>query len=96
MASWRASRAGPAGTGNGRQDCRELQAKVERLEGELKEARREIRNLKYKLWQIAVFCQEVLDRADPILSKRSGVPRGFWSRVKGRVDIAKRVLARLQ
>lgn len=64
----------------------------QRLTEQNHELRKEIRRLRYKIARAAGACEGVQVRADPILSKRSGVPRGFWSRVKGRVDVADLVL----
>ncbi len=69
--------------------------RCEDLERELERARRRIQLLERTLERIVNLCLDVLDRARPILGKRSGVPRGLWSRVKGRVDVARLILERL-
>jgi hypothetical protein len=63
-------------------DCEALEGEIEALEDELE--------------QLADFCQAVIDRAEATLSQPSGVPRGKWSRLKGRVDVAQAVLAALR
>ena len=59
------------------------------------ELRKEIRNLRQKLRRAIAECERVQAKATPILSRRSGVPRGFWSRIKGRVDVADIIVALL-
>ncbi len=62
------------------------------LERDLQEAQDRIDLLERALERIVNLCLDVLDRAAPILGRRSGVPRGLWSRIKGRVDVADLVL----
>lgn len=69
-------------------NCEALADQVEELEERIEELERMIDRIK-------LYCHQVIDRARPTLSKRSGVPRGFWSRLKGRVDVAKAILAAL-
>lgn len=71
------------------ENCEQLQERIEELEERIEELER-------VLERIAQFCQAVIERARPMLSKRSGVPRGKWARLKGRVDVAKQILAALR
>lgn len=64
----------------------------QRLTQQNHELQREVRQLRYKIARATDTCEAVQARANPILSQRSGVPRGLWSRVKGRVDVADLVL----
>jgi hypothetical protein len=70
-------------------DCEALEGEIEALEDEIEQARQ-------ALDQLADFCRAVIDRAETTLSRPSGVPRGEWSRLKGRVDVAQAVLAALR
>ncbi len=72
--------------------CEILERELARKDRELLQARRKIERLQRVLERIANLCLRVKARAAPILARRSGVPRGFWSRVKGRVDVADLVL----
>jgi len=74
------------------QRCAALQRERDRMGRELEQARRKIDQLERALERIVNLCLDVKDRAAPVLGKRSGVPRGLWSRVKGRVDVAELVL----
>jgi hypothetical protein len=74
------------------QRCAALQRDLDRMGRELEQARRKIDLLERALERIVNLCLDVKDRAAPVLGKRSGVPRGLWSRVKGRVDVADLVL----
>jgi len=74
------------------QRCQALQRELDRMGRELEQARRKIDLLERALERIVNLCLDVKDRAAPVLGKRSGVPRGLWSRVKGRVDVADLVL----
>ncbi len=72
--------------------CGDLERELDRMGRDLERARRKIERLERVLERIANLCLDVLSRAAPTLARRSGVPRGFWSRVKGRVDVAELVL----
>lgn len=77
------------------QRCAALERELVRMGRDLERARRRIERLERVLERIANVCLAVLSRAEPILSRKSGVPRGFWSRVKGRVDVAELILRQL-
>ena len=64
----------------------------ERLAQELEETQHELDQALDLLEAIAAFCRDVKDRAEPTLSRSSGVPRGQWSRLKGRIDVCDRIL----
>lgn len=74
------------------QRCAALERDLDRLGHDLQEAEEKIEQLEQVIEQVASLCLAVLSRAEPILSRRGGVARGFWSRVKGRVDVAELVL----
>lgn len=74
------------------QRCAALQRELDRMGRDLQEAQDTIDLLERALERIVNLCLDVKDRAAPVLGKRSGVPRGLWSRVKGRVDVAELVL----
>ena len=84
-ASWRVS--GSDG-GGGCANCAALAAEVVMLEEQVAE-------LEQELQQIQQFCDDVISRAQPTLSKAGGVPRGQWSRLKGRVDVAEQIAGAL-
>lgn len=72
--------------------CAVLERDLDRMGRDLQEAQDRIDHLERLLERIVNLCLGVRDRAAPILGRRSGVPRGLWSRVKGRVDVADLVL----
>ena len=76
--------------------CAGLERELDRVGHDLEESEREREQLQRTLDGIVVLCQEVQDRAAPILARTGGVPRGFWSRVKGRVDVADLIVRRME
>jgi len=77
------------------QRCAALERELDRMRRDLQEAEDKIDLLERAIERVVNLCLDVMNRAAPILSRRSGVPRGFWSRVKGRVDVAELVLKAL-
>ena len=69
-------------------NCAAMAAEVMALEAQVEE-------LQQELEQIQRFCDDVISRAQPTLSKAGGVPRGQWSRLKGRVDVAEQIAGAL-
>jgi hypothetical protein len=70
-------------------------ARCAALELEVSRLRAENQRLRERLALVRYYCQRMLDKVDPILSRRSGVPRGRWSFARGLYEtaaIVKRVI----
>jgi prefoldin subunit 5 len=70
-------------------NCSRLESRIEHLEDQ-------VEDLERALEAISQYCQGVTQKARPTLARQSGVPRGAWSRLKGRVDVAGTILGYLQ
>lgn len=67
----------------------------ERLAQELADVQAELDDLRAGLDDVETFCRGVASRAEQILSRRRGVPRGTWALMRGRSEIANLILERL-
>ena len=76
-------------------NCANLQAQLDAARREIATLRTRIRQLERIIQTARYLCQTYIAATHPIISRKSGVPRGKWSYAKGVYRVAAHILSTL-